>query len=103
MARCLVRVLVPTHSNVVVVANVETAVLDHDAWTPEVVGDQTSLKKNSANFPAENLRRRAAAMTATKPNERQWLTAWGYWYLQAQRVDDPWKKFLWAFLALEVL
>jgi hypothetical protein len=36
-------------------------------------------------------------------SQKPWLARTAHWYLQVLRETDPWKRFLWSFVGLEVL
>lgn len=66
-------------------------------------GGKATLKKGIENFPGDQLRTRIAAIASKPLVGHRWLARSAHWWMQARLADDEWKRFLWSFLALEVL
>lgn len=61
-----------------------------------------SIKMSGTAATLADLEQRVAELGAEWPNAMQ-LSRPLHWYLAAMRSRDPWNRFLWAFLALEIL
>jgi hypothetical protein len=56
-----------------------------------------------SSFPFDAVKRILSQMAATPPASLARLKSARHWLLEARNEIDPWKKFLWSFLALEIL
>jgi len=66
-------------------------------------GSATVTRGGSA---PEMLGRRIDLLKTVDPSQlatQEWLNRVAHWRVQSLRERDPWKKFLWSFLALEIL
>lgn len=64
------------------------AIVVRNTWESLGVERLQQVLQDVANLPAPR---------------RQWLETARHWHLTAIREKDPWKQFLWSFLALEIL
>lgn len=54
-------------------------------------------------FDGESVQRFLMMIADHSSGQHQWLRSIKYWYVNAIRETDRWKRFQWSFLALEIL
>jgi hypothetical protein len=67
-------------------------------------GGSASVSRGGA--AADLLGRRIELLSVITPSQlaaQEWLNRVAHWRVQSPRERDPWKKFLWLFVALEIL
>ena len=62
-----------------------------------------STTRSMESLNSEKLKQLLQNVAVLPQNRHQWLNTIKHWRLTAIREKDPWKRFLWNFLALEVL
>jgi len=71
---------------------------------PELsVSASASVIKSGGSLDVGRLRQLLQGVASLPQSERLWLSSANHWHLAALRERDPWKRFLWSFLAMEIL
>jgi hypothetical protein len=71
-----------------------------------VFGGGASASVVRGGAASELLGQRIELLRAVDPSQlaaHEWLNRVAHWRVQSLRERDPWKRFLWSFLALEIL
>lgn len=81
------------------------SVPDHESFgLPEFsVSASASVIKSGRSLDTGRLRQLLQGVASLRQSERHWLSSVNHWHLAALRERDPWKRFLWSFLAMEIL
>lgn len=70
---------------------------------PEWTAHAPSISRRGGPSNLDGVADRFTEMASVPFKRHDWLTSASYWYCMATTENDPWKKFLWSFLALEII
>jgi hypothetical protein len=73
---------------------------------PVMTGSGTANLIRGGEAATEQLGQRIrllSQLNTTNLHRHEWLGRVAYWRVQSLRESDPWKRFLWSFVALEIL